>query len=162
MVDLPLDLRYNGLMKEKIENFWYYNKTYVFIGAAILAALLWFYRPSANVEEEYDYCVGIITPKYYDDSEIDALKERLSATHGKTNVLCYHVQLGAYNQDEIEISRLDIDLSYKTSSDFLVDDPDTLREVTVVEFSDPVPVSEIDELKGLGFDDLSFVSRLDY
>lgn len=149
-------------MKEKISNFWYYNKIYVIIGLCILGYVLWCFRPAARAEETYDYCIGIITPKYYDDSEIEALREALSATHGKTNVLCYHVALGALNQDEIEIAKLDIDLSYKTSSVFLVDDPDTLREVTVVEFTDPVPVSEIDELKGLGFDELSFVSRLDY
>ena len=106
--------------------------------------------------------MGIICTKYYDDSELEALTKALAAGHGSTNVLCYHVQLGAHGQDEIEISKLDIDLSFKTSSVFLVDDPEALVESTVVEFTEPIPVSEIDEIKGLGFDDRFFGSRLDY
>lgn len=152
---------WNGL-RDWLTNFWYYNKTYVLIGVAVLAALVWLGRPSANEVEQYDFCVGIITPKYYNDEQIDALKAALSVTHGKTNVLCYHVELGALNQDSIEISKLDIDLNCRTSSVFLAADPETFIEVTNAPFSTPVPVSEIDELRGLGFDDLSLVSRLDY
>ena len=148
--------------RDWLVNFWYYNKVYVLIGAAVLALLLWDFRPSANEKEQYDFCVGIVTPKYYDDDQLDALKAVLSASHGKTNVLCYHVALGAHGQDNIEISKLDIDLNFKTSSDFLVDDPETFLEVCNVSFSAPVPVAEIGELQGLGFDDLSLVTRLDY
>ena len=148
--------------REWFANFWYYNKVYVFIGAAVLAVLVWQYRPSANVEEHFDFCVGIVTPQYYDDDQIDALKEAFAVSHGKTNVLCYHVALGALNQDSIEISKLDLDLSLKTSGIFLVDDPDTFLAVSNVSLSEPVPVSEVGELAGLGFDGLTLVSRLDY
>lgn len=153
---------YNSNMKEKIENFWFYNKTYVMLGIVVLAALLWIFRPNGNEEEAYDFCVGIIAPRYYDDSQIETLKEALSSIYGKTNVLCYHVALGEYNQDSIEIARLDIDLNTKISGAFLAADPKTFIEVTNADFSTPRAVLEIDELKGLGFDDLSLVSRLDY
>ena len=152
---------YTGF-RDWLVNFWYYNKVYVLIGAAVLALVLWDLRPSANRDEHYDLCVGIVTPAYYDDSRLDALAEALTVTHGKTNILCYHVALGAHDQDSIEISKLDIDLNFKTSSVFLVDDPETFLEVCNVSFSAPVPVAEIGELQGLGFDELSLVSRLDY
>ena len=162
MVDLFTNPQYTVRMKDKLINFWYYNKTYVFIGIAVLAAALWFLRPAARQEESFDFCVGIVSPEYYDEDQLEALKTAFSASHGKTNVLCYHVAIGAYNQDSIEISRLDIDLNFGTSSTFLVSNPETFLEVVNASFSEPVSVADIPELKGLGFDDLSLISRLDY
>lgn len=149
-------------MKKKLENFWYYYKYYVLIALGVIAVLVWVYLPSNRAEEKFDYCIGIVSPVYYDDEQIDALKEALSATYGKTDVRCYHVQLGASGQDEIEISSLDMDLIAGTSKAFLVADAETFKEVVNAELSEAVPVSEIESLKGLGFDELSLISRLDY
>ncbi len=162
MIDLFANPQYTVPVKDKLINFWYYNKIYVFIGISVLAAVLWFVRPSASREETFDYCVGIVSPEYYEENQLDALKSAFEASHGKTNVLCYHVEIGAHNQDSIEISKLDIDLNMGTSKTFLVSDPKTFLEVVNVRFSEPVPVADIQELKGLGFDELSLVSRLDY
>lgn len=148
-------------MKKKLENFWYYHKWHVLIAVIAAVILVFSFQPKDASDGAYN--IAIVSPEYYTDEQLAALKNALSAEYATVNINVYHIELCAENQDEIEIGRLDTDLISKKSVAFLLADVDAFKEVTNgIGLTEAVRVKDIDSIKGLGFDDLYFVRRLDW
>lgn len=146
-------------MKSKIENFWYYHKTIIIIVAIILAAFA--FVTLTNKTPDYDYQFGIISPDYYSDESVNALTKALEPKYGNVKINVYTVELGAEGQDPATIGAIDADLVGKVSTSFLLKNVASFKDATNnLKTTDPVSVSDINELQGLGFDDLYLVTRI--
>ena len=148
-------------MKQKLENIWYYYKTIIIIAVVVLAAVIYVSVQNRSIEKA-DCDVAIVSPAYYRDEDLAALKGALAQRYGSVSLHHYRIELGAENQDYLQFCSLDADLVGKMSSVFLLYDMDAFRAATSdIPLSDPVPVSDFDDLRGLGFDDLLLTTRTD-
>ena len=146
-------------MKKKISNFWFYHKWHILIALAIIALILFSIQPRGNSNED-SFNIGIVSPVYYSDEELLSLEEAFSSRYGDVVVNSYHIDLGAYGQDSTEISRLDVDLRTNKSFVFLLADLDAFNESTnYLPLKNISRVSDIEYLRGLGFDDLYYAER---
>ena len=139
----------------KLKNFWYYYKTPVLIGLAVLAAGAYLYLPSAAAPEP-DYHIGLISTTPRSDAVQAVLTDSFAAVgtdlNGDGQVLVklhtYFVDLaddspnaGVTNADKV--AALDADLIGKVSGIFLTEDPQTLRDITGGIFTDaPIPFGD--------------------
>ena len=146
-------------MKEKLANFWYYHKWHTVIALAAAAILVFAVWPRSDGRENA-LNIAIVSPVYYSDESLAALEQAFAGRYGDAVVNDYHIELGAYGQDSVEISLLDKDLITGKSTVFLLADPDAFAEATNgLPLKNISKVSDIDYLKGLGFDDLYYAER---
>lgn len=126
----------------KLKNWWWYNKLFVLIGAAAIAVLIYCFMPSKN-QENPDYHVAVVTKLPLREEEMTALEERLEAhgrdVNGDGEVL---VKLHSYAVDLADkspnagssnyqtVAALDADLVGKVSGLFILEDPETFRQVS--------------------------------
>lgn len=148
-----------GFLK-KLSHFWYYYKIRLLV-AVSAATLLVFCLVTAGEKAPASRQAAVISSAPYSDEMLAALSEALSASYGEpVGAVWYRVTLGAYSQDEAVLGRLDLDLSHSISSILLLEDPAAFDAATDhLPVSSPVPVSSIDGLSGLGFDELFLVTR---
>ena len=143
-----------------IKNYWYYYKAYIITGVLALAVVIYSFAGSGS-GEEYARYAAVISPDYYSEEQLAALQAALTEQYGSFGVRVYQVALGELNQDEAVLSKLDLDLGKGLSDTLLLADPEAFAAAidANIKISDPVPVSEISFLKGLGFDSLYYVTR---
>ncbi len=148
-------------MKKKLENIWYYHKFIIILAAVVLAAVLFVLLQNVGKTTPEEQ-VGIISTDGYSDESLKKLEQAFSGMYGhEVQVKLYPVELGAEGQDIAVIGALDADLAAKVSSTFLLKNVASFREATNnLKITDPVPVSDINEIQGLGFDNLYLVTRI--
>ena len=61
--------------KSKWDNFWFYHKWHVVIGAAVVLLVAFFIRDMLN-QEHPDYQIGVITQNSYTDTVVEALEKK--------------------------------------------------------------------------------------
>ena len=143
-----------------IRNYWYYYKVYIIVGVLVLAIVIYSFA-NKTAEEKFDRCAAVISSAYYTEAQTAALQQALTNEFGSFGVRVYRITLGALNQDDATIAKLDLDLGRKLSDTLLIEDIEAFYEVTAhsVGLSEPVRVSDIPYLAGLGFDELWFAVR---
>lgn len=148
-------------MKKKLENIWYYYKTIIVLALIILAAVIFVLLQNAGKTAPAEQ-VAIVSADAYPDDSIKALEKAFSDLYGhEVKVRLYQVELGADNQDSAVIGALDADLVANISSTFLLENVASFQEATNhLPITEPVPVSETDGIKDLGFNELYLVRRL--
>lgn len=147
------------LTKEKLENIWYYYKVPILVVLLVIAVGIYVFITS-RVQENYNHHVAVISSAYYSDEQLNTLKTAFEGRYGSIGIEAYRIALGELNQDDIQISKLDADLRTHRSDILLLQNVRTFEESTNnLAISEPVPVSDIEYLKGLGFDDLYLVTR---
>ncbi len=155
-------------MKKKLQNFWYYNKIYIIIALAVLAAVLWF-RLQDRQTTPADYHAAIVSPRGCTDEQLAKLRSALEQAGEDQNgdgivsvtVRVYRFALGEDGQERTEIAKLDADLVGKQSGIFFIEDPERFEEATngIGKAADAVPVKNIPLLSDCGIDDLSLLVR---
>ena len=147
-------------LKKKLENIWYYYKTPIIIVVFILVCVL-SVTTSSKKEEEYDHNIALISVNYPTEEECIKIREAYSKHYGGTfGLTVYNVKLTELNQDQILISKLDLDLRNTISEYLLIEDLDAFKKATNdLKIYEVTLVSNIDWLKGLGADNLYFATR---
>ena len=149
-------------MKEKLDNIWYYYKTVIIIAAAVLLIGAYLGIQNSRIEKA-DCDVGIVSPAYYSDESLAALKEALKPEYGIVKIHTFRIALGEENQDPTQFMALDADLVGEVCRVFLLADVEAFEKATNgLAISEPVQVANIDSLSGLGFDELWLIQRADY
>lgn len=148
-------------MKKKLENIWYYYKTVIILAVVIFAAVLFVLLQNVGKTTPSEQ-VAVISTDYYSDESVKSLEEAFSALYGHpVAVKLYSVELGADSQDGSVIGALDADLVGNVSSTFLLQNVASFREATNnLPITEPEPVSEIDGIRDLGYNNLYLVRRL--
>lgn len=142
-----------------IKNYWYYYKPYVITGVLVLAVVIYSFANSGE-GEKFDRYAALISSAPYREEEVKALQDAFAAQFGSFGVRVYTIELGALNQDQAVLAKLDLDLGQRLSDTLLLEDVEAFREATNgLPVSEPVPVSSVPYLSGLGFDDLYLVTR---
>lgn len=147
--------------KKKIENFWYYYKVPFIICLVVLYLVCNVYISKKN-EVHYDNSVAIISKDNYPSEEqVEEIRSTFEDKYGGTfDVVIYNVALGEENQDEVTLSKLDLDLRNKVSTYFFIEDMDTFKKTTSdIEFSEVVLVNDTEWLENLGLDNFYFAIR---
>lgn len=149
---------------KKLENFWFYYKTYVLIGLAVLLAAGYMGVQKLSAPKP-DYHIGLVRSVPYTNEELSALEARFHAAgediNGDGQILVqihtYYVDLADESPDAgvnnaQTVSALDADLIGNVSGIFLLEDAETFRHVTGDILASVIP----------GFDDgLHFALRKD-
>jgi len=151
-------------LKLKFANIWYHYKFYILIALGILAyiVLTW---DSLVPEKPAELSVAIVSETYFNDDQRAALKTELEKEYGTVEVNAYRVALGqtdhdATEEEAIALSSLDADLITGKSSIFLLEDVQAFLDATNgLEISEAVQVKNIQNIAGLGFDELWYVTR---
>lgn len=145
---------------EYIKNYWYYYKVYVITGVLVIAVVLYSFL-HAGGEEKFDRNFAVISSQQYSEAQTEGLRQALNAAFGSAGLRVYQIELGALNQEEATLAKLDLDLGQKRSDTLLIEDMDAFRAAVAdsVKISEPVRVGDIPGLAGLGFDTLWLVTR---
>ena len=144
---------------KRIQNFWYHYKTVAIIAAVIIAAGAYLILQQTKTEKP-DYEVAIVSPDYFTEEQLSALKDVLQSNgedcSGDGNVVVnlrvYRIALGQDGQDSAIIGALDADLVGNVSGLFFLNDPGIFEETAngICKASEAVPVADCEVLKGLG------------
>lgn len=142
-----------------IKNYWYYYKVYVITGVLVLALVIYSFATGGG-GETFDSYAAVISSKAYPTEQVEALQKAFTQQYGSFGVRVYQIELGALNQDDVVLAQLDLDLARRLSDTLLLEDPAAFDEATNgLPVSEPVPVSSVPFLAGLGFDELYLVTR---
>lgn len=147
-------------LKKKLENIWYYYKKPIIIGLIIIVCVI-SVTTSSEKEEQYDHNIAVISLNYPSKEQCTKIKEAFSKQYGGTfGISIYNVKLTDLNQDQVTISKLDLDLVNTISEYLLIEDLDDFKKATNdLKINEVTLVSNIDWLKGLGADHLYFATR---
>ena len=163
-------------MKEKIVNFWYYNKTALLIAGVILAFGVYLLLQQSR-EVQPDYHIAVVSPLTYPDETLASLQAAVEASGEYCNgdgavmarVHAFRIALGAENQDANQIGALDADLVGSVSGIFFLHDPKafdtkpyirkTVNGICIAQQA--VPASGCRSLSSVGLDDLMLSVRRD-
>ena len=143
-----------------IKNYWYYYKAYVITGVLVLAVVIYSFANSGE-GEKFDRYAAVISSQAYTEEQVLALQKALTDELGSFGVRVYRISLGALNQDDAVLAKLDLDLGRRLSDTLLLEDVDAFYAATndLIGISAPVRVKDIPYLAGLGFDELWLVTR---
>ena len=145
--------------KKKIENLWFHYKVPILI-LLVIAIIGLDILITTPLDDHYDREIALISPTAFPPEQVDSLKNALSAEYGNINLNTYTVSLGDLNQDEVVLSKLDLDLGNKISSILLIEDLDAFKGATeVVDTSKAVQLKDLPRFAGIGFDSLWFIDR---
>ena len=157
-------------MKEKIVNFWYYNKTALLIAGVILAFGVYLLLQQSR-EVQPDYHIAVVSPLTYPDETLASLQAAVEASGEDCNgdgavmarVHAFRIALGAENQDANQIGALDADLVGSVSGIFFLHDPKAFEETAngICIAQQAVPASGCRSLSSVGLDDLMLSVRRD-
>lgn len=122
--------------KEKLQNFWFYNKKHLLVALAVVLVLGYFGLQKRNTTEP-DYHIGLVRQIPCTDEELAALEEDFvragTDINGDGQVIVkihtYYLDL-ADAADAQTVQALDADLIGKVSGIFLLEDVKTFRSVT--------------------------------
>ena len=155
-------------MKETFENFWYHYKVPFLIAAAVLVTGCYLLFQHSAVPAA-DYEVAVVSPAYFSDEQLTALRTTLAAAGTDVNgdgevivtVHRYRLEIGADGQDSVEIASLDADLVGNRSGLFLLADPPAFEEATngICKASEAVLCADIEAFSGEDWNSLSAVVR---
>lgn len=142
-----------------IKNYWYYYKAYVITGVLVIALVIYSFV-NGGEGETFSRYAAVISSSYYTEEQAEALQKALTEQYGSFGVRVYQIELGALNQDDATLAKLDLDLARRLSDTLLLEDPAAFDAATGgLPVSEPVPVSSVPYLTGLGFDELYLVTR---
>ena len=148
-------------IRKKIGYIWDYYKVHIFVGIVVIyiivSSIIAFRSP-----DEYDHSIAIISKENYPSQEkVDALKEIFEDKFdGTFDVKIYNIELGAYGQDEITISKLGLDIANTISEYMFIEDMDAFKKATNnIEFVEVALVNEIDWLSNLDLDNFYYFVR---
>lgn len=147
-------------VKKKLENIWYYYKApIIIVGAIIIISLSYLFDYKEEIK--YDHSVALISVNVPSEQQIaDITKAFENEYGGSFEIKIYNVALTEEGQDQVIISKLDLDLGNKLSEYLLIEDLDAFKKATNnLEIHDVALVSNIDFLKGFGIDNLYFAKR---
>ena len=150
----------SGFLK-KIENIWYYYKTYILVGIAILFLVVTTVVNKVN-EPKFDHSIAIISKSNYPSQEnVDKLINIYEDKYGgEFKVEIYNLALGQLGEDEVILSKLSLDLGNKISEYYFIEDTDAFKKATDnIEFESVALVSQIDWLNNLGLDNFYYCIR---
>jgi len=139
---------------DKLRNFWYYYKTHLLIGLAVLL-VIGYLSAQRLAAPEADYHIGLVRAVPLTDESLNGLKASLTAAgedlNGDGDVL---VQIHTFYVDLADpsenagvtnaqtVATLDADLIGAVSGIFLLEDVDTFQRITSGLLSDSVSPME--------------------
>lgn len=124
--------------KDRLKNWWWYNKTYVLLGVLVIAALVYMFSDTGGAEPDYE--VGLVTSVPREEEELQRLESRLIPYAKDRNgdgeivvsITPYYAELGAEDNGSnyMMIAALDADLVGCESGLFLLEDPEIFQKTT--------------------------------
>lgn len=146
-------------LKKKIENIWFYYKVPIIIIGIIIIVTLDIMLTTKS-EPEYDQSIGIVATTFPSEENVDTIRQAFENKYNETfKVETYKIDFNSNIIDEIESSRLDLDLRNSISKFIIVEDIDGFKKATNKNDWDVALIGNIDFLKGNGADNYYLIIR---
>lgn len=147
-------------MKKNLENIWFYYKVPILIIVIVLFIFI-DYKISTRKVEKYDNSIAFISITYPSEEELNNIKNIFENKFESTfEIKVYNVELGADNQDQIILSKLDLDLVNSLSNYLLIEDINAFKKATNnLKLYNVALVKDLDWLKGHEIDNMTFATR---
>lgn len=148
-------------IKKKFENIWYHYKAQILVAIGVIFVVVYSFA-NQGVENEFDHSIAIISKDNYpSESQVEKMINAFESKYdGSFEVRIYNIEINGYQQDEVIVSKLGIDISNKISEYYFIENLDAFKEATNnLEFKSIKKVENINWLKDLGVDKFWFAIR---
>lgn len=145
--------------KKKLENIWYYYKVPIIIIGLVLITTIDIYITTKK-EPTYDQSIGIIATNFPSEENVESIKQSFEKEYDETfKVETFNIDFDSYITDEVEVSRLDLDLRNSISKYLIIEDIEGFKKATNRSDWEVALISDIDFLKNKGADNYYLITR---
>lgn len=145
--------------KKKLENIWFYYKVPIIIIVVIIVVSIDLAITTKH-EPKYDQSIGIVATSFPSEENVEKIRLAFEKEYNETfKVETFNIDFNSNVVDEVEVSRLDLDIGNSISKYLIVEDLEGFKKATNRNDWEVALISNVDFLKGNGADNYYLIIR---
>lgn len=145
--------------KKKLENIWFYYKVPIIIVALVLIVSIDL-AITTKREPKYDQSIGIVATTFPSEENVEKIRLAFENKYIETfKVETFNIDFNSNVIDEVEVSRLDLDIGNSISKYLIIEDLEGFKKATNRNDWEAALISDVDFLKGNGADNYYLIIR---